>query len=100
MLPGYVSLMPKRSSTAKPLDANEIAFRVLQEAIGEADCAPPVPEPVKPPKEKNPAAVALGRAGGLKGGRSRMDAMTPEDRKALAKKAAAKRWQKKNAEND
>ena len=91
--------MPKHYSTPKPPDPNEIAFRVLQEAIGEADCAPRVPETADPPREKNPAAVALGRAGGLKGGRSRMDAMTPEERKTLAKRAAAKRWEKKNGEN-
>lgn len=84
--------MPKRSSTPKPPDPNELAFRVLQEAIGEADVAPPLPGPVALPREKNPAAVALGRAGGLKGGKSRMSAMTPEERKELAKKAAAKRW--------
>ncbi|HTJ11755.1 MAG TPA: hypothetical protein VL547_07010 [Dinghuibacter sp.] len=46
------------------------------------------------PKEKNPAAVALGRLGGLKGGRARADSLTPERRAEIAKKAAAKRWHK------
>lgn len=45
---------------------------------------------VKQPK--NPAAVALGRAGGLKGGKARAAAMTPEQRTAAAKKAANARW--------
>lgn len=45
---------------------------------------------VKQPK--NPAAVALGRMGGLKGGKARAAAMTPEQRTAAAKKAADARW--------
>jgi len=42
--------------------------------------------------EKNPAAVALGRRGGLKGGRARMDSLSADERKALAVKAATARW--------
>jgi len=45
---------------------------------------------------KNPAAVALGRLGGLKGGKARAASLTPEQRKAIAKKAAEKRWTKKD----
>ena len=41
---------------------------------------------------KNPAAVALGRKGGLKGGKARMNSLTPEQRRKLAAKAAAARW--------
>lgn len=41
---------------------------------------------------KNPAAVALGRMGGLKGGRARADKLTPEQRSEAARKAAAARW--------
>jgi len=44
--------------------------------------------------DKNPAAVALGRLGGLKGGKARADGLTPERRKEIALKAAAKRWGK------
>jgi hypothetical protein len=43
---------------------------------------------------KNPAAVALGRRGGLKGGRARMDSMTADQRRKLAEKAAKARWGK------
>jgi hypothetical protein len=43
---------------------------------------------------KDPAAVALGRKGGLKGGRARMDSLTAEERKKLAAKAAKARWGK------
>ena len=45
-------------------------------------------------KENNPAAVALGKLGGLNGGKARAASLTPEKRKAIAKKAAAKRWAK------
>jgi hypothetical protein len=47
---------------------------------------------VTQPQEKNPAAVSLGRLGGLKGGKARAAKLTPAKRKAIAKKAAAKRW--------
>lgn len=63
---------------------NEIAFRVAQEATGEA---PPEPE-----REKNPAAVALGRLGGAKGGKARAAKLTPKRRSEIARKAAAARW--------
>ena len=39
--------------------------------------------------------MALGRLGGLKGGKARAAKLTPEQRKEIAKKAAAKRWEKK-----
>ena len=52
----------------------------------------PTKESEKP--EKNPAAVALGRMGGLKGGKARAAKLTPAKRKAIAKKAAKARWQK------
>ena len=46
-------------------------------------------------KEKNPAAVALGRLGGLKGGKARAKKLSPERRKEIAQKAAQARWGKK-----
>lgn len=42
--------------------------------------------------DKEPAAVALGRKGGLKGGKARAAKLTPEQRSEIAKKAAAARW--------
>lgn len=48
----------------------------------------------KATEEKNPAAVALGRMGGLKGGKVRAEKLSPERRKEIAQKAAAKRWEK------
>jgi hypothetical protein len=44
---------------------------------------------------KNPAAVALGRLGGLKGGKARAEKLSANERKSIAKKAAAARWSKK-----
>lgn len=76
--------MPKRSSNP-PSDPNVAAKRLLDRVTG----ADPAEEP-KP--EKNPAAVALGRLGGKKGGKARAASLTPERRSEIAKKAAQKRW--------
>lgn len=43
---------------------------------------------------KDQAAVALGRKGGLKGGRARADSLTAAKRKKIAQKAAKARWDK------
>ena len=75
--------MPKRSSKQK--DTQQLARSVLDAIVPDAE-----PKPAKP--EKNPAAVALGRLGGLKGGKARAEKLSPAKRKAIAKKAAAKRW--------
>jgi hypothetical protein len=45
--------------------------------------------------EKNPAAVALGKLGGRKGGKARAEKLTPEQRSEIARKAANARWAKK-----
>jgi hypothetical protein len=77
--------MAEKRASRHPKDFNEVAFNVVQIATGQA----PKPEP---PKPKNPAAVTLGRLGGLKGGAARKAALSPEQRKAIAKKAAEARW--------
>jgi hypothetical protein len=75
--------MPKRSSTR---DLNQTAFSVVQQSIGE----------VKPSGQtKNPAAVALGRLGGLKGGKARAKSLSAKKRREIAKKAAKTRWNRK-----
>jgi hypothetical protein len=78
--------MPKRSSKKRPRDVNVLASQIIQEATGEA-----------PPDEsgKNPAAVALGRLGGKKGGKARAAKLAPEQRQEIARKAAQARWQRK-----
>jgi hypothetical protein len=65
----------------KTEDFNEAAFRVVQQSTSE-------------PKQKNAAAVALGKLGGLKGGKARAKALSPSKRKAIAQKAAKARWSK------
>ena len=69
------------------------AFRVVEEATGQAE---PEPEEAEPEsiEGKNPHAVALGRLGGLKGGKARFQKLTPEQRKEIARKAAKARWKK------
>lgn len=77
-------------------DVNVTAFEILKAVIGdESDIslrAKPAKKPSKP--AKNPAAVALGRLGGLKGGKARADRLSPKKRSDIAKKAARKRWGK------
>lgn len=80
--------MPKRSS--KREDADQTAHRTLIDAIGEKSKTDPLAPP--PDSGKNPAAVALGRLGGLKGGKARAAKLTPARRKAIAKQAAKARW--------
>lgn len=84
--------MPNRSSNRGqgPKDINQIAFDVVQKATG----AKPKVEPPDP--AKNPAAVSLGRLGGLKGGKARAAKLTAERRKQIAREAAEKRWGQKS----
>ncbi len=51
-------------------------------------------------KQKNPHAVALGRLGGLKGGKARISKMTAEERQELARKAVKARWAKVKARKE
>ena len=83
-----VAVMPDRSKT-RPRDPNQLAHAVFLESIGEAPRTDP-PEI----KRKNPAAVALGRLGGLKGGAARAAALSPKKRSQIAAKAAKSRWSK------
>lgn len=77
--------VPDRSSK-RPRDLNQLAQRLVQEATGDA----PPDDPPAP--EKDPAAVALGRRGGLKGGKARAEKLTPEQRSEAARRAAQARW--------
>jgi len=84
--------MPKRSRTKTGSeDANQIGFRVVQQSIRDPDAPPPKPRA----KRKNPAAVALGRKGGLKGGHARAASMTKAERSESARRAAAARWEQR-----
>ncbi len=67
--------MPKRTSK----DPNRAAFDLVQQIAG----------------EKNPAAVALGRLGGLKGGRARAAKLSAKKRSEIARRAARARWKRR-----
>jgi len=80
--------MLKRTSK-KDEDINTVASQIVELTTGQ----PAKTAEAKP--EKNPAAVALGRLGGLKGGKARAERLSPERRKEIARKAAEARWGKK-----
>jgi hypothetical protein len=67
----------------RPADVIGAAVLVARIATGDAP---------DPKREKNPAAVALGKLGGAKGGKARAAALTSKARKAASKKAAHARW--------
>jgi hypothetical protein len=77
--------MPKRSS--KDHDFATVARRVVEQAIGEKLDGSPLET------EKNAAAVALGKLGGIKGGKARAAKLTPSQRSDIARKAAKARWE-------
>lgn len=81
--------MPKRSS--KPRDLNAMASAIVEQATSDTPIA-------DPDEGKNPHAVALGRMGGRKGGKARADKLSPEQRSAIARRAALARWRAKGTD--
>jgi hypothetical protein len=81
-----MSAMPDRSRN-RPRDLNALAKSIVDDATSD--------EPRPQDREKDPAAVSLGRRGGLKGGKARAEKLSPERRAEIAKQAAAARWQRK-----
>jgi hypothetical protein len=77
--------MPERPRK-RPTDLNRLAASIVDEATGNAP---------DPDAGKNPAAVALGRLGGAKGGAARAAKLTPEQRSAIARRAAEARWERR-----
>lgn len=82
--------MAESKSSRRPRDANQLAKFVVDIATGEEDR-------VRTEDGRDAAAVALGRLGGLKGGRARADSMSPERRVEIARRAAAARWSKNDS---
>lgn len=74
-----------RGSGKKPTDPNELATHIVEEATGEV---------ASKDDKKNPHAVALGRLGGIKGGKARAKKLTAKQRSEIARKAARARWSK------
>ncbi len=71
--------------TKMPTDVNQRAKAIVDFATSAED----LPDP---DEGKDPAAVALGRKGGLKGGKARAEKLSPEERSEAAKKAVQARW--------
>lgn len=76
--------MPERSRNRK-LDLSQLAKHIVDQATGETKALPE--------DTRDPAAVSLGRRGGLVGGKARAAKLSPEQRSEIAKKAAKARWQ-------
>ncbi len=81
-MPPYTRRMTKPK---RPRDPNQLAHLIAAIATGDV-------EDVKTDDGKNPAAVALGRKGGIKGGPARAAKLTAKERSAIAKNAARSRW--------
>jgi hypothetical protein len=81
--------MPTRASKKRPTDANQLAKMIVDMSTGEIPKEEPPPE-----REKNPAAVALGKLGASKGGKARAAKLSPKKRREIAKRAAEARWNK------
>ena len=81
--------MPKHPK--RPRDPNQLAKAIVDIATGKSANSN---EDTTQNSGKNPAAVELGRLGGLKGGKARASKLTSEQRKEIAKLAASARWRK------
>ena len=84
--------MRNRSSKKRPRDLNQLAASIVGDTT---DDQPQADKPAAP--EKNPAAVALGKLGGAKGGKARAAKLTAEQRREIARRAAAVRWGRQGA---
>ena len=73
-------------------DTAEIARSIVEQVTGGKLNGEPLDEPEPDTRDQN--AVALGRKGGLKGGKARAEKLTAEERREIAKKAAKTRWKK------
>jgi hypothetical protein len=78
-----------KSAPRRPSDMNQLAKRIVDISVGEAE------DESAPEVEKNPHAVALGRLGGLLGGKARAARLSPEKRREIARVAARSRWNKR-----
>ena len=89
---GVSTEKPKGAFSKRLRDVGQLARSILDQVIGHGQMLPPPPTAPSLPSRKNPAAVSLGRLGGLKGGKARAAKLTSKKRTAIAKKAATARW--------
>jgi len=71
------------------LNGNRLAKSIVDQTVTDEELQAKAIE-----EGKNPAAVLLGRLGGLKGGKARAASLSAVERSEIAKKAAAARWRK------
>lgn len=83
--------MPDRTRSSRPRDINQLGKLIVDISVGEAADH----HADEAPKEKNRAAVSLGRLGGRKGGRARAEKVSPERRREIALQAAFARYGRK-----
>lgn len=84
--------MAKRKRKKKVPDPAEFGFGIMQHVVTATGDTPAEPEPTPPDPGKDPAAVALGRKGGLKGGPARAKKLGKKKLSEIGKKMAAARW--------
>ena len=89
----YSYSMPKRSSKKKN-DLNMLAKSIVDQALEENQAEMADIISMAQAEGKNPAAVMLGRMGGLKGGKARAAKLSAKRRREIASKAAKARWEK------
>ena len=77
----------------QPRDSNQLTKLIVDLSIGESNVGKPKDD------GKDPAAVALGRKGGIKGGKARAEKLSSERRTEIAKKAAKARWNRANSQH-
>jgi len=85
-LTGHATILGMKKSK-RPRDTNQLAKSIVDLTIGDA-------EEENPDEGKDPAAVALGRKGGLKGGKARAEKLSDERKSEIARAAAKARWGK------
>jgi hypothetical protein len=78
----------KASRKKRPRDMNQLAKLIVEIGTGQIEDREPTPEE----QGKDPAAVSLGRRGGLKGGKARAKSLSAKRRAEIARKAATARW--------
>jgi len=79
----------QKGSRKKRLNGNRLAKSIVDQTVTDEELQAKAIE-----EGKNPAAVLLGRLGGLKGGKARAASLSAVERSEIAKKAAAARWRK------
>ncbi len=82
--------MTDKASKKRPTDANQLGKLIVDISVGDVEDN----EPKRTASDKDPAAVSLGRRGGLKGGKARAKSLSPSERREIAQRAAQARWKK------